>query len=124
MEHTQVDYVFELSKKQLISEVFRLRGELEVSKGALQQVGNLYHESTQRDQARLDDLLSKQTEIINQRLGLGEQGKVKEERTPRSLGRRSWSDTQVKYEAKKREEFWTKRIEEMEAQTKPETKEN
>lgn len=68
-----------------------------------------------RNQWRLDELLRKNTEILDNRLGL-----TKTEPAPQNLEplskRQSWTKIRSDYEAKKRKEFWENRIAAVETQ--------
>lgn len=102
------DAVFGLTKTQLISEVFSLRQDLLL---ATEKVVHLeedrdeaytrLYEFERRQEERLDILLGKQSEIIDQRLGLTQTGTRPDTSGIRPVGKnRGW---QAQYEQRQRE---------------------
>ena len=67
------------------------------------------------ERMRVDSLLAKQTDIIDSRLGLSQATPGRQAETPRSVPRRmNFGQVRAEFEKKKREEHWTKVIEEVE----------
>ena len=51
--------------------------------------------------------MSKQTEILDSRLGLSSPNKVEETKTTKPIGgRKSWSTIKSSYESQEREKYW------------------
>jgi hypothetical protein len=114
--------VFRLGKKQLISEVFRLRAEAESAKRDAAQAWALYHELSTRDQIRYDSLLDQTREFMNSRLGLNErQGTDTQKEFKPIRSRQPFSQVRASYESRRREEFWKKKIQEVEGTPQPQT---
>lgn len=70
----------------------------------------------EKDQDRLDALMSKQTEILDSRLGLSPIKIDDGTKTTKPIGgRKSWSTVKSSYESQEREKYWKDYIQRTEA---------
>lgn len=123
------DFVFGLTKKQLIHEVIELRTQLQHVETELSRIREelieSHHRITelhQRDASRYDRLLEKQEEILDSRLGLNRPEVAPREEAPRPIVRRpNFGAIRAEFEKKQREDHWKKVIEVTEARDKAKT---
>lgn len=73
-----------------------------------------YQDIVRRNEDRMDLLISKQEEILDQRLGLNVNSSPGERKAIRPLGRKSWPQVAAKFEADRRQEYWKQRTEDLE----------
>jgi hypothetical protein len=114
----RLERVIGLSKNRLRAEVFRLDGIIASCKREIEflvteniKLADHNAELVTKNSERLDSLLAKQEEILDSRLGLNQPVVVQGEK-PKPLGRnRNW---QRDFEAKRREEYWKKVVDETE----------
>lgn len=73
-----------------------------------------------RDQERYDRMLEKQSEILDQRLGLGQVERASQSgEAPRAIPRRmDFGKVRAEFEKKQRHEYWTKVIDDVEDKDK------
>src|SRR3990167_10980011 len=111
-----VDYVLDLSKKQLIFEVYRLRAEIEkfralkeLSDQGLQDALGAYQRLSERNEERLDKYLEHQAVILDQKLGLNQTNPSMHSEMKSIQIRKPWNQVAAKFEADKRQEYWKQR---------------
>lgn len=92
--------------------------QLDASENQIVSLGEQFRQLQERNEQRLDDVLAKQNEILDQRLGLNQPGKTPTDATRPLRTNGNWPSIKRTFESKRREEYWTKKIEEQERDIK------
>lgn len=119
---------FGLTKKQLISEVIRLRARLlavqdqrDSAYQDYQETNSRYERLVDSGQEHLSDLMAQQKAIVDKQLGLDKEKVDTTEKQTKPIGRPSWRQVARDFERKDRldndakAEHWKKKIDETEA---------
>jgi len=84
----------------LIAIVFQLDAEIKVLLEDRDRLEGLLERSIERNEQRVDKLMGLDRKEVEETA----------QQPPRPIGRKSWNQTRAGYESKKREEYWTKKI--------------
>jgi hypothetical protein len=82
------------------------------------EVGTLegsYHKLVDKQTEMINGLITKQGEVLDNRLGIAHGQPPASGSAPQALRRPNWNQVRLDYESKKRKEFWEQRIAEVEA---------
>lgn len=122
-EDSRVDYVIGLTRHKLIAEVFTLENRLKEVEAKMEaerdeklHILELYNKAVDRNEARLDELMEQSASIVAQRLGLSSNSSPSEQKEMKPIRsvRKPWAVVAAGYEKKVRDEYWKKRIGEVE----------